>query len=248
MGALEIILLLLGGIIFTMSFLIPSGAKPDNEMKKLVREEARKQVADEVDGARGQIEDMVEETVTYAVEKSERALERISNEKIMAVNEYSDTVLEDINKNHKEVMFLYDMLNDKHQNIKTTVSRVERTVRAAAQTVDEPAEQTADYLKTNIGAETVKQEEALKTEDKPKKSADKPQKTAKKKDVSFTPLSPKTAEKPDISFMKEGRAGGNNNDKILQMHADGKSNVAIAKELGLGVGEVKLVIDLFEGM
>ena len=40
----------------------------------------------------------------------------------------------------------------------------------------------------------------------------------------------------------------NNNDLILKMHKQGKSNVAIAKELGLGVGEVNLVIDLFEVM
>ena len=39
----------------------------------------------------------------------------------------------------------------------------------------------------------------------------------------------------------------NNNDKILRMYKDGMSNVDIAKELGLGVGEVKLVINLFKG-
>jgi DNA-binding NarL/FixJ family response regulator len=39
----------------------------------------------------------------------------------------------------------------------------------------------------------------------------------------------------------------NNNDRILQMHKEGMSNVDIAKELGLGVGEVKLVINLFKG-
>ena len=39
----------------------------------------------------------------------------------------------------------------------------------------------------------------------------------------------------------------NNNDKILRLHKEGKSSVAIAKELGLGVGEVKLVINLFKG-
>jgi DNA-binding NarL/FixJ family response regulator len=38
----------------------------------------------------------------------------------------------------------------------------------------------------------------------------------------------------------------NNNDRILALHKEGKSNMAIAKELGLGVGEVKLVIDLFK--
>ena len=40
--------------------------------------------------------------------------------------------------------------------------------------------------------------------------------------------------------------GQNNNEKILEMHRQGKSTVAIAKELGLGVGEVKLVIDLYK--
>ena len=40
----------------------------------------------------------------------------------------------------------------------------------------------------------------------------------------------------------------NSNDRILALHKEGKSNMAIAKELGLGIGEVKLVIDLFEGI
>ena len=40
----------------------------------------------------------------------------------------------------------------------------------------------------------------------------------------------------------------NNNEAILALHKAGKSNMAIARELGLGVGEVKLVIDLFKGM
>ena len=39
----------------------------------------------------------------------------------------------------------------------------------------------------------------------------------------------------------------NNNDKILRLYKEGMSNVDIAKELGLGVGEVKLVINLFKG-
>ena len=41
--------------------------------------------------------------------------------------------------------------------------------------------------------------------------------------------------------------GGNSNEQILKLHREGKSNMAIAKELGLGIGEVKIVIDLFEG-
>ena len=37
----------------------------------------------------------------------------------------------------------------------------------------------------------------------------------------------------------------NNNQKILDLYNEGKSNLEIAKELGLGIGEVRLVIDLF---
>ena len=39
---------------------------------------------------------------------------------------------------------------------------------------------------------------------------------------------------------------GSNKEKILSLHKKGKSNMAIAKSLGLGIGEVKLIIDLFE--
>ena len=39
----------------------------------------------------------------------------------------------------------------------------------------------------------------------------------------------------------------NNNDRILRLHKEGVSNVDIAKELGLGVGEVKLVLNLYKG-
>ena len=39
----------------------------------------------------------------------------------------------------------------------------------------------------------------------------------------------------------------NNNDRILKLHQEGKTNLEIARELGLGLGEVKLVIDLFRG-
>ena len=40
--------------------------------------------------------------------------------------------------------------------------------------------------------------------------------------------------------------GRNNNERILDLFQQGRSTVAIARELGLGVGEVKLVIDLFK--
>ena len=52
----------------------------------------------------------------------------------------------------------------------------------------------------------------------------------------------------EVTLNASEKAGGrNSNERILELHKKGKSNMAIAKELGLGIGEVKLVIDLFEG-
>lgn len=212
MGTMEIVLLIAGAIVFVLSFFIPTGKTVDTGTKELVEKEVKSVVAQEMDEVKEQIEDIVDETVDYAVEKTERSLERISNEKIMAVNEYSDTVLEDINKNHQEVMFLYDMLNDKHENIKSTVSQIEKTVKEAA------------------GEQLAAQEKAV-SEDNETDTAEASPEESQKEDVSFT----------DSSSDKENRNG-----KILELHNAGKSNVEIAKELGLGVGEVKLVIDLFK--
>ena len=49
----------------------------------------------------------------------------------------------------------------------------------------------------------------------------------------------------EIQFDSESNMGSNK-EKILALHQEGKSNMAIAKSLGLGIGEVKLIIDLFE--
>ena len=57
-----------------------------------------------------------------------------------------------------------------------------------------------------------------------------------------------SASAVDIRFAQGKDNGRNSNERILELHKAGKSNMAIAKELGLGLGEVKLVIDLFEGM
>ena len=44
----------------------------------------------------------------------------------------------------------------------------------------------------------------------------------------------------------EKQAIANRNEAILALHRLGNSDVQIAKELGLGVGEVRLVIELFK--
>lgn len=219
MGILEVILLIAGILIFIGSFLLPAGRTDSGEIDTdVAKQEIHGLIEEEMKIVRAQVQDKVEETSEDVVGKAERSLERLTNEKIMAVNEYSDTVLQDIHKNHEEVMFLYDMLNDKHANIKATVSKLDKAVKAAE-----------DKAKTIEDTPTAKTEES-------------------EEDVSpVEPVKTEETASPEIGFMGEtAEEGQNNNEKILEMHRQGKSTVAIAKELGLGVGEVKLVIDLYK--
>lgn len=232
MGILEIVLLIAGVIIFTGSFFLPLGGEKNTGIdQKAAKEEIHGLVEEEMNNVRSKMQDKMGETSEDAIEKAERALERLTNEKIMAVNEYSDTVLQEIHKNHEEAMFLYDMLNSKHANIKDTVFKMDKAVKAAEnKTLENKTAENkaaAEKTATDKTAGTVAEE-----------------KTA---DASQTETLIQPENSPEIGFMGETvQEGQNNNEKILEMHKQGKSTVAIAKELGLGVGEVKLVIDLYK--
>lgn len=256
MGVMEIVLIVLGMIVFVGSFLLPAGRENDNPKREQIDEKAiRELVEKEVEEARTKIGDIVDETITYAMEKTERSMDRLTNEKMLAVNEYSDTVLDTINKNHKEAVFLYDMLNDKHENLKSTVTEATKKASEVKQTVKDAE------------AAVREAEMAVKEEDAPAKEAEtaKEVETAKEAETAmetvetgFTPMKAGKVEilyrpreeqaEVEVTLDASEKAGGrNSNERILELHKKGKSNMAIAKELGLGIGEVKLVIDLFEG-
>lgn len=333
MTTLEILLLILGAVIFIASFIVPeSKSELDAADKQLTQEKLQELLQEEMKNVRVQVTDAVDETVHYSMEKTERGLERLTNEKMTAVSEYAQTVLEDIHKNHEEVMFLYDMLNDKHENLKETATEVSMAVKEASARVseldaaraaepeidpDKPIESVMEDARTGkpiveenfepislSGIEKLKRREdslhemdkaaesvvkkaiaqspvipkekkpapaeekdekpaepAVKTEEKtaakpaaepakkekPAKQAEsKPKKTAKAK----TEAKPQqTQESGDIALsLQPITDSSNKNERVLALHKQGKSNVAIAKELGLGVGEVKLIIDLFKEM
>lgn len=136
MGALEIILLAAGAVIFIASFCIPvKQEKLKEETKNLAAQEIKNMVAEEMDHVRGRLGELSEEEMQQQIEKSERSMERISNEKIMAVNEYSDTVLDEIHKSHEEVVFLYDMLKNKKESLAESYEKADREIQDLLQRV-----------------------------------------------------------------------------------------------------------------
>ena len=259
MGLLEIVLLAAGTVILILGFILPVKKEETSaQTKAFAQEEIKNMVIREMDNVKSHVEDVVEESIDYAMEKTERSLERLSNEKIMAVNEYSDTVLKEIHKNHEEVMFLYDMLNDKQAYLKNAMSEVNRTVKAVEETkaAAEAAAKEAEDAKVpaqEAEAEITRKKVASASQKAPSKA---PSRAAAKKDTPGQSqekvVTAGTGRQiTELNFSgrdTDGGSGRNSNEKILELHRQGKSTVAIAKELGLGVGEVKLVIDLFKNL
>lgn len=245
MGLLEILLLLAGIVICVISFRIPAKQEEQlEETKELAKEEIKGLVEQELSHVREKVEGTVDETITYAVEKTERFMDRMSNEKIMAINEYSDTVMEELHKTHTEVLFLYDMLNDKQENLKSAAAEVDKVVKAAKETGTENA--ASDVNEVPGGTDLMS--EAANSKAMELKTAE--PKAAESKTMETKMAEPVSGEQelPEVEISFAGMGMENSNEEILRLHKEGKSNVVIAKELGLGVGEVKLVIDLFEGM
>lgn len=298
MSVLEIVLLVVGALIFIGSFVVPVKREElQEETIRLAEDEVKNLVAKEMEQAKRKMSEMSEDACQEQVQKAERSMERISNEKIMAVNEYSDTVLEEIHKNHQEVVFLYDMLNDKHDTLKTTIFEADKNVKDLLQQVKDSeitVKEKADVIlqaeakqaevrhadeKQSVTAKTLQAVSEVDLQEEPKpefkpfqpkkvevvpkrtrKSAASKVKDQKEAGNEAGNESGNDSEEKKAALRKESADlqlqfsspkkdnGINSNERILELHKAGKSNMAIAKELGLGIGEVKLVIDLYEGM
>lgn len=293
MTALEIFLLFVGAACIVVSFVMPT--RKERKQNTSIEPELSEF---QLEAIRSKVEEAVEQEVENVVEKTEISLDKISNTKILEMQEYANTIFSEMNRNHNETMFLYDMLNDKSKDIKSIVRDInllkqkDGTVAGAQQaeleslsnqelrdnelieklflqaakeeendameqelasqalketaatTVKRTARKTTtrtsaagtEKKKTTTARTSKKTEEAEPTEGVAETKAKKTttRKTTTTKTTSSRSRTKKT-EKPDL------------NTQILSMYSEGKSVLEIAKELNLGVGQTKLVIDLFEG-
>lgn len=263
------------------------------------------------------IEDVIAEQAKNILYETNESLANMANEKTLALGDYAVTVCDEIERNHKEVMFLYSMLDDKQKEVMKTVQAVDKTKQEIKESVmniqvsqEQKKESVSEYgttkkqsaidqlttlkqLKKQADMDNVadsekvlevdnthvleqKQEEKhisakmTETEEDIETSLDKDVSS----DMEKSQISHKDIEKNesvilsdqedlseyedvfgeidktdlDDALEDEFEKSNNSNDIILQMHRNGESIIDIARELGLGVGEVKLVIDLYQGV
>ena len=294
MDIIVIICLIIGVSCIGASFFIKEKADIDNHEKEKIVEEIR---------GRALSEDSVKKVMTR-VEKgfSEKLsaisedklggfadkMSEIANDKMLAINDMSGQLMEKIEQNHKEVIFLYDMLNEKSDYLKDfsakidglrhELEREEERIKALNNDLDDKMIKVKEVRQTVIAKPVapveVKQEksrrvptgiEQAKAAIKPAEVPAQAKKLVKmKKEVEDIPSDIndifdaderdifKDAEVPEITeeideidLSPELTEELSTNDKILKMHSEGKSVMEISKELGMGQGEVQLILGLY---
>lgn len=125
MGTVAIVLIVIGIICVIISIIL--GITDNKEQADTASYVSDYDSAKQVSQVSKVIDDIIEKKMQDIEEKTEASLDKISNTKILEMNEYADNVLKEINRNHNEVMFMYDMLNEKDKEIKTTVKSVNAT-------------------------------------------------------------------------------------------------------------------------
>lgn len=215
MTGLEICLVIIGLICVACSFLFSEHLMAQDMKEEMIGGVNVASVTEEI--VKREVEAEVANVIDNKIEEMEVRIDKITTEKIMALGDYSSDIQDKISQNHDEVMFLYNMLNDKEEVLKNTIRDIE-AVKASVKKMAIVNDVAKDVTK--------KEPEAIKEVEK----------------AEVPKAEVKTTEKTG-SIRK--REISNNNQMILDLYAKGKSNIEIAKELGLGIGEVRLVIDLF---
>ena len=228
MTGLQIAMIMIGIVCLIGSFFVSEKlSKADlEEMKKMSDEEIKDIIDSKMQEAASQIDERLQEKVDLATAQMERSGEKETNEKIMAISEYSDTVLSSMNKSHDEIVFLYDMLNEKQERVTELMKELTLMQSAVAQ-----MEETLDdkLLKTGVSME--EEAEVLQQENP---DAIEPKQTLE--EAFRTQVSSN-----DAGLDEEPQQ----NEQILSLYREGMSEVDIAKQLGRGLGEIKLVLGLF---
>lgn len=291
---IQILLLVVGLVIIFLSITITdkySQNKSDGNVSGTEEAMVQRIIEESKEKIRANSESILGEKIEEELHRADDELGHISNEKIMAVSEFSDQLLEKIEQNHKEVVFLYDMLNAKENEMKEFVQEIDKSKVVLEELANKELEKQKMIQHKRIQEELEKQlkkERELEkqkndlmlsgvipndTEVEPKAESVQKDQTRKVNTqmsalermggvLEKTPSEPipaevkedadvqETVQEPVQEISKEPEIevkDSNQNQVILDLYNEGKTIMEIAKMLGKGQGEVKLVIDLFQG-
>ena len=248
MTTIEIILLLAGCVFMIGSFFISEKLSSSelDKIAELSEDELKKIIEREVNNAGTQMDEVIEQKIEEAGEQAERAMEKEANEQIMQIHEYSETVMESMKKTHDEIMFLYSMLNDKHTEMTSMTGDLQRLAADIRNLQENLSAKAGTSIRKPVAESHVVQQPVMKQNAVVQPMTEtidvQPEPEVQVNRFQEIQEPEQKTEKPETAD-----AQGMSNDMILKLYEQGLSKVEIAKQLGRGLGEVNLVIELYKG-
>lgn len=272
MTAIEVTLLLIGVVFILGSFFIIEKLSPSelSRVAELSEDELRMVMDRELEITGAKISDMADQAVDLSMSQIQRKMEKDTNEKIMAISEYSAAVMEKLQKFNNEVTFLYSMLGDKHTELNESMAQLNDLI-LACRTVQTPpvsvqAQPSIVQPQPAIVQPTIVQPAAAQLQP----TAARVQPTVQQQEPPAVPLkdgggkeSGKVSdEQPDevkqtetVTVQEEPETAEDMNEAdsanvreiILERYRGGENLKDVARDLGLGYGEVKLIVELYKG-
>lgn len=251
MTGYEIVILIAGIVFIVASFFVGSrGESGSVETEQEIRKIKEAAVFQENE-VRMKVQEMLSKAQEEVLAETEDRLDKISNDKIMAVDEFSNQVLSRIENNNQEVVFLYDMLQKKEEEMKSTMNKMEQTRRENRELFDRLEELKQAKARVNSRNAMKKAEGQSTSEKKPVPAAGstapapEPPRAATANQVPQEEQRPKFILDDEPENDSEEAIKSRRQQRVLQLYAEKKSIRDISKELSMGQGEVKLIIDLY---
>ena len=236
MEPITIIMILLGIALLVGSCFLPKGDKSETSYDELINRLAKRELTkEETERIRQAVDQIVSEKTEEVIVKTDDYLSQVANEKIMSVDEFSKQILERMDKNNSDIMFLYNMVSDTKEELKSEIAKAERVKEALKRTAEEK-EGTVPEKKPVVKLQPVAVPKSAPKKPVAKKETEVPKTTD---DIAALLAATVTSEQNNTSEVDMPK------EKILALYKDGKTIRDISRELGMGQGEVKLVIDLY---
>ncbi len=239
MTGLEISLIAIGVIIFVGSFFFTEKlSSSDIELiHKLSEQEVKNVVDNHVSAAKSEIESYISEKAEESIEHIDALTGETANRQLLSIGEYSDTVLDSMKKTQNETHFIYERLNDKQDYLSQLSDKIEKKeaqLRAMDNSIEQKLKELSDL---NVIIEEKEQERLMEDEE------------AVREDVESIREAFTQKLSEGVAIENKGNSILNQkemNEKIVELHEKGATDIEIAKQLGKGIGEIRLVLGLYE--
>jgi hypothetical protein len=272
MSGLEIGLLIIGAVFFVGSFFVSEklSSSDMDEIKGLSEDEMKALLDRNLKEADEKLDKALSEKIDEKTEEFAAGADKETNNRIMSIGEYADSVFDSMSKTHDEIVFLYQMLNDKQEqmtkltktlgeaesHVRELLTEAERQKDALIEARKTPVQPVAPVprvqkviepvqTKTDTSAfpplpetpETVDSQPSKETSEEKAVLSD-----LKAQDDTPAPKKEEAPAKPEVEQPDSKQI----REKILSMYHQGYSFLDIAKETGKGMGEVQMILGLFD--